>query len=277
MKTILVPVDFSRHAEYAVEAAAQIAKEQEAEIILLHMMDIPESYLTKNERDEIFNNIYFMKITNKKFDELLEKDYLQGVKKRIAVRNHKVFSEIDKVAQEYHADLIVMGSHGVTGITEAFMGSNTEKVVRTSHIPVLVIKNRMEKFSIKNPILLTDFEPESKNAFQRGMEFFEIFGVKPKIIFINIPEKFINTEKMHLLASEFFEDSIMDNQSLKESIVFYDDYSTEMGTFNYCRTHEVDLIGIPTHGRKGLAHFIYGSLGEDVANHSKIPVVTFRL
>lgn len=277
MNTILVPVDFSKYSEYALEVAASIARKHQAEIVLLHMMGLPESFLNKNEKDEVFNAIYFMKLTRNKFKEFLNKDYLKGLEVSTAVKSQKVFSEINEVAEEYAADLIVMGSHGVTGIAEAFIGSNTEKVVRTSNIPVLVIKEPMPDFEILKPVLLTDFEPKSKDAFNRAIKFFKTFGVQPSILFINIPEKFMNTEKMHALASEFFEDEILNDGKLKDSVIFYDDYSTEMGIFNFCRHNEVDIIGIPTHGRKGLSHFIYGSLGEDVANHAEIPVVTFRL
>nr|AWJ66201.1 putative universal stress protein [uncultured bacterium] len=57
----------------------------------------------------------------------------------------------------------------------------------------------------------------------------------------------------------------------------HNDYSVERGILNYSETSGADIIGIPTHGRKGLSHFFMGSIGEDVANHSKIPVVTFKI
>ncbi|MGB5479439.1 MAG: universal stress protein, partial [Eudoraea sp.] len=55
------------------------------------------------------------------------------------------------------------------------------------------------------------------------------------------------------------------------------DYSVEKGVLNFSESIHADVIGIPTHGRKGLSHFFMGSIGEDITNHSKIPVITFKI
>lgn len=274
MKTILVPTDFSKHSEYALEVAASIAKKHQSTIVLLHMMGMPESFLTNDEKDEIFNAMYFIKITKKKFDEFLKKDFLKDLVITTAVKSHRVFSEINEVAAEYNADLIVMGSHGVSGFAKAFVGSNTEKVVRTANVPVLVIKKAVNIAEIKKAVLVTDFDPESKRTLFNSLTFFGIFDVKPEILYVNIPEKFMSTSEMLHKAEEFFAES---KDHWMDSINYYDDYSTEIGILSYCRENMVDIIGIPTHGRKGLSHLFYGSIGENIANHSDIPVVTFKL
>lgn len=277
MKTILVPVDFSEHSEYALEVAANIAKKQNAEIVVLHMMGLSESYLTKDEKQEVFNAIYFMKLTNKRFEKLLKKEYLEGIDVTQEVKTHKVFSEINEVAAEYEADLIVMGSHGAAGVKEVFVGSNTEKVVRTSDTPVLVIKERTPNFNIEKAVFVTDFELDTLNSFLRARDFFKTFKVEPQILFINIPEKFMSTGEMKLKAYNFLIEVGLDNKKFKDNIIFYDDYTAEKGIFNYCNEAGIDTIAIPTHGRKGIGHFFYGSIGEDIANHANIPVVTFKI
>ena len=277
MKTILVPVDFSEHSEHALEAAASIARKQNAEIVVVHMMGIADSYLTKDEKQEVFNVIYFMKITKQKFEKFLDKDYLKGIDVSQAVKTHKVFSEINEVAKEYEADLIVMGSHGSAGVKEVFIGSNTEKVVRTAEIPVLVIKEKISDFTINKAVFVTDFNLETLKSFLSARKFFEAFNVNPKILFINIPEKFMSTKEMKLKAYNFLVDVGMDNKKFSKDIIFYDDYSVERGIFNYCNEEKIDTIAIPTHGRTGVGHFFYGSVGEDVANHAHIPVITFKI
>ncbi|MBT8319033.1 MAG: universal stress protein [Gramella sp.] len=277
MKTILVPVDFSRHSENALEVAAKIAKKQNAEIVVMHMMGMADSFLTKDEKQEIYNVIYFMKIAKKKFEKFLDKDYLKGIEITQAVKTHKVFSEINEVAKEHEADLIVMGSHGAEGVKEVFIGSNTEKVVRTAEIPVLVIKDRNEDFNIRKAVFVTDFSLETLQSFMSARKFFEAFDVKPKVLSINIPEKFMSTKEMELKAYNFLVDAGMDNKKFSNDIVFYDDYSVERGIFNYCNENKIDMIAIPTHGRKGVGHFFYGSVGEDIANHANIPVITFKI
>ena len=58
---------------------------------------------------------------------------------------------------------------------------------------------------------------------------------------------------------------------------FYADYSVEKGIINFANTYGADLIAVATHGRTGLAHFFGGSISEDVANHSTLPVMTFKM
>ncbi len=277
MKTILVPVDFSEHSEYALEVAASIAKKQNAEIIVVHMMGLNESYLTKDEQQEVFNAIYFMKLTKQRFDKFLDKDYLKDIDVSQVVKSHKVFNEINEVTQEYEADLIVMGSHGSAGVKEVFVGSNTEKVVRTANIPVLVIKQKITDFKIEKAVFVTDFALDTLTSFMKAREFFKAFNVTPKILFINIPEKFMSTIEMELKAYNFLIDVGMDNKKFQDDVIFYDDYTAEKGIYNYCNENKIDAIAIPTHGRKGLGHFFFGSMGEDVANHADIPVVTFKI
>ncbi|MCB7481555.1 universal stress protein [Christiangramia sediminis] len=277
MKTILVPVDFSEHSEYALEVAASIAKKKDAEIIVMHMMGLADSFLTKDEKQEVFNAIYFMKLTKQRFDKLLDKDYLKGIDVSQVVKTHKDFTEINEIIDEYGADLIVMGSNGVAGVKEVFVGSNTEKVVRYSEIPVLVIKDRTPAFNIKKAVFVTDFQLETLDSFIRAREFFKIFDVRPQVLFINIPEKFMSTREMELKAYNFLVDAGLDNSKFKDEIHFYDDYTAEKGIFNYCAKSKVDVVAISTHGRTGLGHFFLGSMGEDIANHANIPVITFKI
>lgn len=277
MKTILVPIDFSEHSENALEVAASIAKKKNAEIVVMHMMGLADSFLTKDEKQEVFNAIFFMKLTKKRFDALLDKDYLKGIAVTQAVKTHKDFTEINKITKEYQADLIVMGSHGTTGFKEVFVGSNTEKVVRYSEVPVLVIKDRIHEFKIKKAVFVTDFQLESLDSFIRARKFFNFFDLQPRVLFINIPEKFMSSQEMQLKAYNFLVEGGLDYNKLKDEIHFYDDYSAEKGIFNYCAESKVDVVAISTHGRKGLGHFFLGSVGENIANHANIPVITFKI
>ncbi|APG61032.1 universal stress protein [Christiangramia salexigens] len=277
MKKILVPVDFSKHSEYALEVAANIAKKHNATINVLHMMGLAESFLTKDQTNEVFNGMYFMKLAKLKFSEFLNKDYLEGVTITQTIRNYKVFREVNDVAKEFGAELIVMGSHGTTGFQDVFIGSNTQKVIRTSETPVLIVKDRMKDFKLKKGVFLTDFDLNSIGAFKEAQIIFEQLGAKLKLLFINLPEKFMSTVEIHKKAEIFREEANLDKGSFDKMLELYNDYSLERGAFNYCKELKADIIGVATHGRKGLGHFFYGSTGEDVANHSSIPVLTFKI
>jgi nucleotide-binding universal stress UspA family protein len=67
------------------------------------------------------------------------------------------------------------------------------------------------------------------------------------------------------------------NIDLYDSIQYYCDKTIEEGIFSFSSDYNTDVIAIPTHGRRGLAHFFAGSIGEELVNHSDIPVLTFKI
>lgn len=278
MKKIIVPVDFSEHSDYALEAAASIAKKQEAEIVVLHMMGLSEAVINKNGAKDVMEGVYYMKLAQKRFEEFLNKDYLEGIKVTDTVYNYKHFNEINDVAKEHDADLIIMGSHGASGLNEIFVGSNTEKVVRTSEVPVLVIKNKIKEFQFDNVVFACDFGNESMKSYKKAMKLFNLFGAKVHLLYVNLPsERFRSTPQMEELAREFLLSADAGDYENLSNVVYRDAYTAEDGIFSYSNQINADLIAISTHGRRGLSHFFFGSVGEDIANHSDIPVITFKI
>lgn len=274
MKKILVPVDFSEYSEYALEVAASIAKPKKLEIIVLHMMGLSEAVLTKDESQEFFEAKYYMKLARKRFSSFLDKPYLKGLKVSEMVQNYKIFSELNQVAKEQGASLIVMGSHGVSaGVKDIFVGSNTEKVVRTSEIPVLVVKKRRPDFKIKRIVMAWHYKDESISTYRKAKEFADWFGAELKLVYINLPGfNFLSSEQIEEKTTQF-----MQNTGIREEVAVYCDYSVEKGILNYGEKIDADVLAIATHGRRGLYHFLVGSIGEDLANHSNLPVVTFKI
>lgn len=278
MKTILVPIDFSDHSEYALEVAAKLAKDHNASIVALHMMGLSQAVLTKDDSQEVFEAMYYMKLADKRFTEFLDRDYLNGIEVETTVQNYKLFHELDDVAREFHADLIVMGSHGSSGLREVFVGSNTEKVVRTSTVPVLVVKNRMTTDAIKKVVFANNFDLDNISSFKKARDLFITLGAQMQMVYINTPgEGFRSTQEMEERVSDFFLKAGLDTEFNNDDVVYYSAYSIEEGIFTYSNKVEADLIAIPTHGRKGLAHFFSGSISEDLVNHSDLPVITFKM
>ena len=277
MEKIIVPIDFSEHSEYALKTAAGLAKKYNAEVLALHMLELSDALLTRVDAQEQRKAIFFLELAKKRFDEFLEKDYLNNVKVVPIVKHFKVFSEVNDVAKEHNADLIVMGSHGASGFKEFFVGSNTERVVRNADIPVLVVKNELKNLNLETVIFATDFDEESVRPYLNASKMFDILGAKLKLLYVNLPnEHFRSTDEINKRISEFLltADGNLDRTA---DVAYHADYSVEKGVINYANVVGADLIAIPTHGRKGIAHFFAGSIGEDIANHSSLPVMTFMI
>ena len=277
MKKIIVPIDFSKHSEYALETAAMLAKKHNSELIALHMLEMSDSMLLDSDNEHNEKTVFFYKLAEKKFNEFLAKDYLEGLEVVPLVKHYKVFKEVSDVAMEQNADLIVMGSHGTSGFTEIFVGSNTEKVVRHSETPVLVVKSKPLNVDYKTVIFASDFSEEAINPYINASKMLETFGANVHLLHVNVPgEKFKSTGEMENAITNFLQKAD-GNLNRMNAVHYVSDNSVEKGILNYAKKADADLIVIPTHGRKGLAHFFEGSISEDLANHANLPVITFKI
>ncbi|MCL5126794.1 MULTISPECIES: universal stress protein [unclassified Algibacter] len=274
MKKILVPTDFSDQAENALKVAAQLAKTYDCEIYLLHIIELPIDQVDAlTSHSDFPEALFFMKLAHKKFEELKTQDYLKDITVHETVDFQEIFKGIFHVSKKHDIDLIIMGSNGVSGLKEMLIGSNTEKVVRTSETPVLVIKNEHKYFNVKDFVFASDFKEESKPSYEQSLRFAKIFNANMHLLMVNTPNKFRTTGEakacMHAFASNF--------EFPKQSINIYNDISIENGIMNFSQSISADLIGMSTHGRQGISHFFNGSISEDLVNHAKRPVITFKI
>ena len=147
-KKILVPIDFSSYSDEAVNYAAIISKKFEAEFILMHVIESLPYTVTDTLR----------LIEHRRALETIAKSLLDNLSKKlretkVAVRTFLVsgaaYHEILKKSQREKVDLIVMGTHGRTGLEHLLLGSVAEKVVRLSSCPVLTVRLPRTKVKIK--------------------------------------------------------------------------------------------------------------------------------
>lgn len=272
MKKIIVPTDFSPQAENALRVAADMARENDGEIYLLHLLDLP-LHLANNGSSNLPEALFFMKLAKEKFDNLTKSDFLEGVTIHGDVETGATFDGIMNTIKRHQADLIVMGSHGSEGVKNMFIGSNAEKVVRNSEVPVLVVKERKQRLDVNDMVFATDLDPESAGALKEANEFARKTKCNLHLLYVNTPSKFLPTNQAELKVQEYLK--AIDVTPTDYTI--YNDYSVEEGVFNYTKEIKGDIIGLANHGRKGLSHFFNGSVSEDIVNHSSLPVVTFRI
>lgn len=274
MKRILVPTDFSEHAEDALKVAAQIAKKNDSEIIILHMLELPHQ-----TNDAILGGasipetMLFMKKANEMLDQVSSKPYLDGISVTEIVKMDKPIHGITQVSTDYEVDLIIMGSHGSSGIEELLIGSNTEKVVRNSEIPVLVIKKEIPNFNAANIVFASDFSEETKKPFEKLINFTRFFDSKIHLVTICTPNSFKPTHVAEKAMNNFISSFNLTNYTTQ----IYNDTNIEKGILNFSNSINADTIGMCTHGRTGFAHFFNGSISEGLVNHSIKPVITFKI
>jgi nucleotide-binding universal stress UspA family protein len=274
MNRILVPTDFSEQAENALKVAAMLARKFDAEIYLLHMMEIPMQQIDPiNAHSDVPEALFFMRLAHKKFEDLMESDYLQDITVYETVKADITFNEIKEACNEYDIDMIVMGSHGTSGLMDMFVGSNAEKVVRTSDVPVLVIKNEHKSFNINDFVFASDFKNDNRETYKQAVKLAKGFGAKIHLLMVNTANKFITSYEAQSRINDFISGQSFDNYTIN----IHNDVTIEQGILNFSKDIDADLIGISTHGRQGIAHFLNGSISEDLVNHAKRPVITFKI
>jgi nucleotide-binding universal stress UspA family protein len=142
-KRILCPVDFSETARAAMETAIELASKFDSEIVLVHAYPIPG--YTFPDGSAVASSRMLQELADEAVRHLEEWRELavKGGAKRVTVETAvgDPAGEIVRVAQEANVDLVVMGTHGRTGIEHALMGSIAERVVRRAKCPVLTVRN----------------------------------------------------------------------------------------------------------------------------------------
>lgn len=274
MKKILVPTDFSSHAFTAVKVAADIARRTGAELYLLHIIELPgDASDAVRSGYDIPEVLFFKNSAEKRLSEISLSPELNGLTVYQILKLGRTFSNVNEVAEENDANLIVMGSHGASGVKEMLIGSNTEKVVRSSNIPVLVIKENESELNFNRVVFACDFMSENITPYQRIISFFEANNIKPHFLMINTPNNFKPTHVANELIKEF-----MNKLAIQDfEYTIYNDTDVESGILNFTNNFGADLIAMGTHGRTGFSRLLNGSISEDLVNHSPLSVLTFKI
>lgn len=273
MKKLLVPTDFSKQAENALKIAGQIAEKNDAEIFLLHSIELPSQFTGAPSTGGIPDSLFFIRSAEQRFKSFKEAEDLKNIRVSTIIGRGEIFNDIQRTCEENNIDLIVMGSTGASGFKEMFVGSNTEKVVRTSDTPVLVIKGTPSDFIIKDFVFATDFSERFKPALRRALAFAEKFDANLHLLWVNTPVDFKTSAHAKDQMQKYIE-----GMNLKDvSLNIYNDFTVEKGIINFSKSIGAQLIGMATHGRKGISHILNGSISEDMVNRADIPIITFKI
>jgi nucleotide-binding universal stress UspA family protein len=279
MKRILVPCDFSKPSKEAFNTAAAIARKSHGTVTVLHVMFpqtlydpnfvgdpmaiIPSQQFVDSLREDAKKAFESMKSALGKNAPEIELEILAG----------GLLESIHTVTQSKKIDLVVMGTSGTSGLAEVFIGSNTERVVRFSKTPVLVVRTAPVLDSIKNILLPTTGALDQTGFVSQVKELQQFFGAKLHILYINTPLSFRRDAEGLALLQEFVRHYKLENCELHFKSYFHEDE----GIIDFAVNGNMDLVAMATHARKGLSHLFSGSVTEDVINHAKTSIWAYSL
>jgi nucleotide-binding universal stress UspA family protein len=282
MIQILIPYDFSKMATHALDFVTKLPTPYtKVHLTLIHVVEFPLNSSVgtlgggMDPLADYQNQVYFKELTGQRkieLDRIKDKLSSPGYIITTRVEVGTVFREISRVIEELNPDLLVMGSSGTSGWEEFWIGSTTEKIVRTATCPVLTIKGDTDPLSLKKILFASNFNELDVRIAARIKTMQLLFDAQFYFVCIITPGNFKTSREANSSLKKFMTKFKFENIHTQ----VYNSLSEESGILEFADDIGADLIAMSTHGRTGILHLLTGSIAEDVVNHSKRPVWTFK-
>lgn len=287
MKRILFPTDFSEAANNALNVAVSLAQSANAELFVLHSLNSVQQYVDisltsagditmpgmqpevvmeaiKQQKERVQNQMNDLEtaLTN------------DGVQVKTFIVDTELEQEINEFTDKHEIDFTVMGTHGSSGLREAFIGSNAQKIVRKSKVPVLTVNNKCDSFNIKKVACSSDFtESPINEQLLRIKNFSDMFLADLDLVYINTPSYFEETNTVEQRLNDVINAYGLEGASTN----IYNAFNIDEGVIAYAQQNDVDVIAMVTHGYRGMKKIFSDNITESVVNHSNIPVLTLHI
>jgi len=294
---ILVPLDGSELAERALNPALTLVQQVKGEAILLSVPVLKEMFVSGG-------NGYSVLLPEDSLQESQQElmGYLQTVAQNWARPDVLLRTEVIKgdeasviveTAAAENVDLIVMSTHGYSGLTRWMLGSITEKVLRAAPCPVLVMRSLDP---ISRILITLDGSELAEYSIEPGLEFAQQYG--GEVILLRVEhsqESFLprfgppqmpseaprDEDRGQKKVSDFakiylkrmVESQRLSGQHIETAVSFG---SPAEGILDFAELNQIDLIVMSTHGRTGLAHWVYGSVTEKVLRGAECAMLIIR-
>jgi len=274
MKRILVPCDFSEPSRQAFKFAVSIASLTKGEVFVLHVVEIPVLHNSLLVPVQTYESSFLkeLKLKYNKNVQKMKEQWAGKIKVHSHVEHGSVEAGIKRFTEKKKIDLIVMGTHGVKGVREFVLGSNTEKAVRNSKVPVMAIKKAPQLLTIKDIIFPTDLNKIDKKPIGMINNLQKLLKARLQVLFVNNPENFVTNIEVEQSLVRF----AAENGLRKYTLNVFNDLSEGKGIVNFSQRFKNKIIVMPTHARKGLIHFLNGSVTEEVLENMNWPILTFH-
>jgi nucleotide-binding universal stress UspA family protein len=297
IQNILVPIDFSKMSIPAITTAKRLARAFGATIHLahVHQFDHPASFVAPTPPLIPFSAVTFEQDAEKRLTHQLQT--LANKQGLLCDECHirsgaPPFNEICLLARDIPADLIVMPTHGYTGLRHVFLGSTAERVVQHSPCPVFVVRQKKERsktgpsLSINTILVPVDFSDCSRGGLRYAIGFANEFGARMILLHATYLGYIYSSEGTALYDVPALQEAARENaerqmrklvRAVKFGRVKFETVLTggspSVDICAFAEEHDVDLIITSTHGLTSLKHVLIGSIAEQVVRHAPCSVL----
>lgn len=254
---ILVPTDFTTVGDSAVNYAARLARILNADVNLLHVVGKEKEAMTAKAT----------------MQPMIDKLAAEGIRAQALAETGNIFDDIGAVADRESSKLIVMGTHGVSGM-QHLLGSKALKVITNSSVPFVVVQNKpMSDHGFKHIVVPVDFNQEIKQSLIYACEMGRYFKSKIHIVY--------PLEKDEFIAAKITRNIPRAEDYLNEQKVEYEISAIEKKNFskdvvNFSKNNHADLITI-INNHENIFTYFGGSFEQTViGNDAEIPVMVIN-
>jgi nucleotide-binding universal stress UspA family protein len=274
IRKILIPYDFSETAALSLEHAVFMAKLLKAEIILLHIVETVTftsaiSHALSGFEKKIENT------SNAKLDEIAKEIHNHsGIVVSVLTEVGRIYKKIVSIAKDIDADIIIMGTHGVSGYQRFNVGSNTSRVVESAPCPVISVQTHAKNIGFKKIVLPIDESPSSRQKVNHVIEMANHYNAHVYIVgLINFNSE--ELKRKFRIKVEQVEEFLAKFDISYESKFVQGDNLAKM-TMSIAEEIDADLIVIMTEQEPSITGFFMGTYASQVVNHSKVPIMSVR-
>lgn len=276
MKKILVPTDGSELSGYALTLAQKFAQQTEADIYALKVVPTPADAVFNDEgkllEQEDFNLDDIRRAETVALAEVMEWIEKMKIKALPIVKAGHLSDQILYTVRKESIDMVVMGTHGLTGIKELIADSVTEQVVRQAPVPVLSLKCDRSDLEIKNIVFVNSFSDPNpiKNKIIKDLQ--EAFKAKIHLLRINTSGNFKTTRQLKKNMAKFAEV----NEISDVTHHIFCDKDVESGILHFTEDEGMDLISIAVE-KDNFSKLFQQHVSSALVNHVFHPVLTFKI
>jgi nucleotide-binding universal stress UspA family protein len=264
-KIVLVPVDFTKEAEVAMDHAFGFAKLKSWSVMLLHVINAETKSKLKKEAKDIED-------INKDLALIAEKaKETHGIEVDFMTQEGSIFNEISSVCEEIKARIVFMGTHGKVGI-QKFIGSYALKVITSSKVPFIVVQDKAFGEGYKNLVIPIDDSPYSSQKASWAMYIAKIFN--SKLHFVVAYNSIIAIKaRVNAMVSRI-ERFLVENNIQYEIIQAEKGGSFPKQIIDYSKSISADMITIMTEKQTAIPGFMFTKWQESILfNEEKMPVM----
>lgn len=215
-----------------------------------------------------------LKHTRNNLHEAVKKLEHGGVEATESLHFNEGWQGLNRYLRDGQHDFIVLGSHGDSGVHEFFIGSNAQRIVRKTDLPVFVVKEHEHPFKVSRIAFPTDLSEESGMALETVLEFATAFDADVEVFFVNTPSSFEISLTSDAILGEFLDKYSKYSHRMSTRVFNY--YDVEGGILAYADLRQADLIAMFSHNRRGIKGLLAPHYAETVLNHSPVNVMVLR-